>query len=512
MAQSRGQPAARQGFRVAIYCRQSVADDKEFGSIQAQREAVEAYVASQKHEGWELIPDHFEDHGFSGSNTDRPAFQRLLELIVAGQVDMVAVYKIDRLSRSLADFTQIMRVFETHGVGFVSITQSFDTSNSMGKLMLNVLMSFAEFEREQIGERTKDKMGATRKRGAWTGGVPMLGYDVVDKKLVVNQSEAEQVRGIFDVFVDAGAIGPVVRDVNARGWRTKVRGERGGNPFDKPTVRRILRSRIYAGEVEYEGEVHDGEHEAIVDPRTWERAQRILDSTASGRRGPASRRASVLGGLLRCGACGEAYVHTYTKKGSKRYRYYACQTLLKQGGEACPGSRLPAQEIENDVVEQIRAIGRDPSVVADTLAEARDVANTGIPKLEGRLAALKTDCARLTRERTNVVDSIAGGGTNDVLVERLQSTERELRIVCDRIAETESEIRALQGRVIDEDDLSRALAQFDPVWEALTTEEKARLLSLLVERVTYNAQTEELSIELRPEGVRCLGGRERKTA
>jgi site-specific DNA recombinase len=284
--------------RCAIYTRKSTEEGlkQDFNTLDAQRESGEAYVVSQKTEGWTVLPDRYDDGGFSGGNVERPAFQQLMNDIEAGKVDCVVVYKIDRLSRSLADFARIMDVFDKHGVTLVSVTQHFNTTSSMGRLTLNILLSFAQFEREIISERTRDKIGAMRRRGKHWGGHPVLGYDVVREpggsRLVINPGEAERVRAMFDLYIDHHAMMPVVEELARRGWRnkvwtTKAGDERGGNEINKPILWRILTNPVYLGKVQYQGEVFEGEHEPIVEEAVWKQAQTLMArNSRSGGHGP----------------------------------------------------------------------------------------------------------------------------------------------------------------------------------------------------------------------------------
>ena len=271
--------------RCAIYTRKSTDEglDQEFNSLDAQREAAEAFILSQRGDGLVALPQRYDDGGFRGGNLERPALQRLLADIRASGVDCVVVYKVDRLSRSLLDFARIIEVFEKQRVSFVSVTQQFNTTNSLGRLTLNVLLSFAQFEREIIAERTRDKMSAARRKGKWTGGHPMLGYDIGARggRLILNPNEAEQVRNIFKLYLDYKAMLPVVREIDRCGWRTKQwitkRGAiQGGKPFTKGRLYRLLTNPIYTGNVEFKGQLYDGEHEAIVETETWASVQKIL--------------------------------------------------------------------------------------------------------------------------------------------------------------------------------------------------------------------------------------------
>jgi site-specific DNA recombinase len=350
--------------RCAIYARKSTEEGLEqpFNSLDAQRQAAEAYIASQQHQGWLALPDRYDDGGFTGANLDRPALQRLLDDIATARIDCVLVYKVDRLSRSLLDFARIMEIFDQHRVCFVSITQLFNTATSMGRLVLNMLLSFAQFERELISERTRDKIAATRRRGKWVGGMPLLGYDVDrrDTKLQVNDAEAARVRAIFALYLEHQALLPVVRELDRRDWRTKRwrtrKGrERGGRPFTNNSLRRLLTNVTYLGQIRYRHEVHPGEHPAIVDQTTWQLVQTLLQDSRH-RSGTRLANGALLAGLLRCHACGCVMTSSHTTKGSRRYRYYVCRQAQRHGWQSCPAPSLPAGSIEGLVVEQIQRL------------------------------------------------------------------------------------------------------------------------------------------------------------
>jgi site-specific DNA recombinase len=348
--------------RCCVYTRKSTEEglDQEFNSLQAQREAGEAFILSQKHMGWTLIPDHYDDGGFSGGNLDRPALQRLIDDVEGRRIDVVIVYKVDRLSRSLLDFARLMDRFDQRSVSFVSVTQQFNTTTSLGRLTLNVLLSFAQFEREIIGERTSDKMSAARRKGKWVGGTPVLGYDVEGGRLVVNETEARRVRAIFELYRRKPSLEAVAEELDRRRWQTKswrtTQGrQRAGRPFTKAIVRRLLTNVIYTGQVEHRGERYAGEHAAIVDEALWEEVNRELcarpltePKIARGRQN------ALLAGLLFCQSCKRPMIATYTAKGERRYRYYVCQSARQKGWECCPTKSVSAGRIEDSVVDQLR--------------------------------------------------------------------------------------------------------------------------------------------------------------
>jgi len=354
-------------IRCAIYTRKSTEEglEQEFNSLDAQRESAEAYVASQRHEGWICLSARYDDGGFTGGNIERPALQRLLSDIEADEIDCVVVYKVDRLSRSLLDFARMMELFDKHGVSFVSVTQQFNTTSSMGRLTLNILLSFAQFEREIISERTRDKMSAARKKGKWIGSQPVLGYDVDRERgrLVVNEDEATQVRAIYELYLEHKSLILVVQELERRGWRTKrlitKKGrERGGKPFTKNSLFRLLTNVTYLGKVDYKGTIYEGEHDGIVDADVWQRARDTLRRNGqTGGKDVRNKYGALLKGLLHCVPCGTGMIHAYTQKKNKRYRYYVCLNAQQRGWSSCPTKSVNAQEIESAIVEHIRAIG-----------------------------------------------------------------------------------------------------------------------------------------------------------
>jgi len=362
-------------IRCAVYTRKSTEEgQRQFTSLDAQREAGEAYIASQQHDGWLCLPDRYDDGGFTGGNMDRPALARLLSEIRAGKIDCVVVYKVDRLSRSLLDFAKMMETFDKHHISFVSVTQQFNTATSMGRLVLNILLSFAQFEREIISERTRDKIAATRRKGKWTGGPALLGYDLDPRaaQLKVNPKEAARVRAIFELYLQHRALGPTVRELARRRWRTKQRQNRdgakcGGRRFTRPTLHRLLTNVTYTGKVRYQNELYAGEQPALVPLETWQHVQDLLRNNCGSVRGRVENRSgALLQGLLYCTACACAMTPTSSKHGGKRYRYYLCCGTYRRGRPSCPAKSIPAWAIEETVLEQIQT--RDPNV--DVLTEA----------------------------------------------------------------------------------------------------------------------------------------------
>lgn len=354
--------------RCAVYTRKSSEEglEQEFNSLDAQREACEAYIASQKAEGWLLVPDRYDDGGVSGGTLERPALKRLLADIQRGLVDVVVVYKIDRLSRSLMDFAKLVDVFDGNQVTFVSVTQSFNTTTSMGRLTLNILLSFAQFEREVIGERIRDKFAASRKRGMWMGGWAPLGYEVKDRKLVIVEDDAERVRAIFKRFVQLGSATAVAKELIARGERNKY-----GQLLDKGVLYRLLNNRVYIGDAVHKGTAYPGEHLAIIEHSLWDKVHAILKE--SPRKRAAKNRAqtpALLKGLI-FGPTGCAMTPTHTRKAGKLYRYYVSTGVLRGSAPDCSVRRIPAGEIEAAVIGQLRILLRSPEIIVKTWQAAR---------------------------------------------------------------------------------------------------------------------------------------------
>jgi site-specific DNA recombinase len=350
-------------LRCAIYTRKSTEEglDQEFNSLDAQREAAEAFIQSQRREGWIALPELYDDGGFTGANMDRPALTRLLRAIEAGELDCVVVYKVDRLSRSLLDFTRMLSIFEKHQVSFVAVTQQFNTSTSLGRLTLNILLSFAQFERELIGERTRDKMSAARRKGKWVGGYPVLGYDVdpAGGRLVVNEEEAERVRAIFALFEENRSALLTLAEIERRGWRlkswTRKAGQfRPGGPFAKNSLLRLLTNILYTGAIRHKGQPYPGEHAAILAPGTWERVQNLITHPAAFAHRSRNKHLALLGGLLYCESCAARMVYSHSRKNDRKYPYYVCLNAQRKGWAACPGKSLPARAIEESVLKRLR--------------------------------------------------------------------------------------------------------------------------------------------------------------
>ena len=356
-------------LRCAVYTRKSSEEglDMEFNSLDAQREACEAYVVSQRAEGWLLVDHRYDDGGYSGGTLERPALKRLLTDVEAGKIDIVVLYKIDRLSRSLMDFAKLVEIFERHSVTFVSITQSFSTTTSMGRLTLNMLLSFAQFEREVIGERIRDKFAASRKKGMWMGGWAPFGYEVKDRKLVVNPADAAIVSSIFKRFLVLKSATLLAHELRQKNTRNRY-----GRTIDKGVLYKLLKNRTYIGDAVHKGTPYPGEHEAIIDRKLWDRVHAILQESPRSRTAHSrAQTPALLKGLI-FDSSGVAMSPTHTRRKGRLYRYYISQQLLKVAER--PGAvsmRVPAGEIEEIVIAQLRRMVASPEVIAATWKQLR---------------------------------------------------------------------------------------------------------------------------------------------
>jgi site-specific DNA recombinase len=439
--------SSRALVRCGIYTRKSTEEglDQNFNTLDAQRESAEAYVLSQKNEGWIALEERYDDGGFTGANMQRPGLKRLLSDVEAGNVDCIVVYKYDRLSRSLADFMKLLEILDRHHVTFVAVTQPFDTRTSAGRFMVHMLLNFAQFEREMIAERTRDKMRAARRKGKWIGGYPILGYDIAPKggALLVNPAEAEQVRKIFRLYLRLGALIPVLEELERREWRMKAWTtrdgvQRGGSQFSKTTLHALLTNVAYSGRVQFEGKLFDGEHQRIIDDNLFDRVQERLHRNGSkGEHKVRNKYGALLKGLVECGSCGGAMIHTYVQKKTTRYRYYVCAIAHQRGWNKCETRSVSAPELEGAVINQLRNFARDPAVLSEVLK-------------------------RITEGRQ----------PNEPMPNPAE--------------------------------IQNALLRFDPLWEQLTTSEREAFIRTLVHQVKYDGATGEVTISFHSNGIRQL--------
>ncbi len=369
--------------RCAVYTRKSSEEglEQSFNSLDAQREACEAYILSQRHEGWHVVSTRYDDGGFSGGNMERPGLKNLLDDIAAKRVDTVVVYKVDRLTRSLADFAKIVEQFDKQGISFVSVTQQFNTTTSMGRLTLNVLLSFAQFEREVTGERIRDKIAASKRKGMWMGGVVPLGYDLEDRHLSVNPEEANRVKEIFQAYLAEGCVSKLqiyleMKDIRSKKRLSKTGNASGDNSISRGALYSMLQNRIYLGEIKHKEKSFPGQHPAIIDQSLWDRVQAQFKANLQAeRKRPRATSTSLMTGLLYDEA-GNRFTPSHATKKGRRYRYYVSQALT-QGKKPTGNGRLPAEEVEELVLSQLAALLQSAPRILDLLQpQALDMTET----------------------------------------------------------------------------------------------------------------------------------------
>jgi site-specific DNA recombinase len=434
---------------------------------------------------------------------ERPALKRLLSEIQAARVDCVVVYKVDRLSRSIRDFARMMDVFDKQGVSFVSVTQQFNTTTSLGRLTLNILLSFAQFERELISERTRDKATAARKKGKWIGGHPVLGYDIAPKggSLVTNSDEAGRVRTIFDLYLKHGMLMPVVTELDHLGWRTKqwttgAGHERGGKPFVKNTVYALLTNPIYTGMVCHKGTFYPGEHEALVERATWDLVQANLHHNGQTRgKEQKNKYGALLRGLLFCGSCGSPMVHTYTPRGPKLYRYYVCYTAQQKGWKSCETKSVSAPAIEDVVLSNIRRMGANEALRSTVVAGIEAEAATQRAELQRQVESVQKHLRKLNNELTKQAADTRS--ETPAKFDRIAALHREIELAEHKLADLLVQTKASELAAADPRELQKTLEQFDPIWDTLPTRDQERLIRILISKVAYDGQTGKVTISFR---------------
>lgn len=503
-------------IRVAVYTRKSTVKglEREDNSLAFQREACLDFIKAKKAQGWRANPKKYDDGGFTGANTDRPALQALIQDAKAGKFDVVTVYKVDRISRSLGDLVSLVEGFLEQGINFVSVSESFDTNQPIGRFSLNILGCFGQLERETISERIRDKMGSARRKGKYIGGKPVLGFDVdkEHRRLVINEQEAETVRGIFESYLHFGCAQPVLVDLNARDirtkrWVTQTGKVLGGKAINRQYLMSLLQNRHYVGQVVYQGEIYDGEHEALLDQALFDEVQSLLeknkyrDRVRSLRGGLKHASYDVLlRGLIYCEHSGALMKPTYTMKSGKKYFYYVCTEQLRVGFCGCRRKRIAANRIEADVLGEIRLIGKDARLIDSMVEQASASFSTIQSEFRQRLAEQKQQRKRLLGK----IGYLKAKSDRPAGVEALRAEVVALESAMTKI---KNELAAL-GSGFSTADFRQALQLFDPIWDALPFEERYRLLGLLVDRVVYNGNEGKFGtfqIFFRRTGIQALG-------
>ena len=504
-------PATAQRVRCAIYTRKSTDEnlDSDFNSLDAQRESAEDYVRSQQREGWVALPERYDDGAYSGATLERPALRRLMDDVRAGRVDAIVVYKIDRLSRSLLGFARLIEELEQHQVSLVSVTQQMDTSTSMGRLNLHVVLSFAQYEREVIAERIRDKMGASRRRGKYLGGVPPLGYDVdrPNKRLVVHDEESVLVRYVFRRYLQLGSTVALVKELAAEGHRTKAwvtqKGKkRPGRPWNKAHIYRLLGNPLYLGKVSHHGEIFEGEHEGIIEQALWDEVQEKLKENHRARGNESrSETPALLKGILRCGSCGASMGVTFTKRHGRMYRYYLCHQANRQGYHACPVKTVSAGIIEGAVMGLLKDVFRSPEMVARTLqaVQAREAEEKA--RLEADKQRIEGELAQVRAAAIPLVENLKQGKSAFVR-EELDGLEAHRADLECGLAAVSAELSQLLLEPVSRKDLVAELNTLENVWDNLFPGEQRRIIRLLVDEVVIHP--DRIEIALAAFGVRSV--------
>jgi site-specific DNA recombinase len=499
-------------IRCAIYTRNSTEEGLEldYNSLDAQRDAAEAYIKSQKHEGWVCLPERYDDGGYTGGNLDRPAAQRLLADVEDGKINCIVVYKVDRLSRSLLDFAKIIQILDKHNVSFVSVTQQFNTTTSMGRLTLNILLSFAQFEREIISERTRDKIAGARRKGKWTGGRPVLGYDVQREvggsKLVVNPVEAQKVRKIFEKYLETASLMATLNWLDDKQWTNRPQRNKDGTlkkprPFAKSTLLRVLTNVLYIGQVPHKENVYQGEHQAIIDEGLFSQVQSLLKMNSHSGGPHRNKYNAMLKGLVRCKHCGCAMGHHYVVNNKKRYRYYVCTNAQKRGWDKCVSPSLPAMELEEFVVGQIRALRKDNLFLSEILEKAQSKLHVDIENYQVSLKKAETEVKQMVRS----LGQLSAQAVYDTQAEnKLSQLKEEIHQKEQAITNLNEKIISARRRMVNTDEMTGAIEAFDPIWKSLTPHEQSKLIRLLVEQVEYDGQNQNVTVIFHPTGIKTL--------
>lgn len=474
-------PGKNKTLRCAIYTRKSHEEglEQEFNSLDAQRESAEHYIEAQRMRGWTALPDRYDDGGFSGGNMERPGLRRLLADIDAGKFDVIVVYKVDRLSRSLLDFMKMIDLFNEKGVSFVSVTQHFSTTDPTGRMFLGILITFAQYEREVIAERIWDKVAAAKRRGKYCGGVPILGYDVDrdNKKLLVSPDEARTVQYIFRRFIQIGSAKKLGQELNEQGYRTKAwitkKGKvREGSEWNTAHIYRLLNNRIYIGEIAHKDRSYPGEHEGIIDRATWDKVQAILENNKPVKVSMArTKMVAPLKGVIRCGHCGCSMGPTYARKNGRHYTYYICQKDSKRTVSRCPLKRIPAGDIEQAERE----------------------------RLFKQKAQLEME---LSQAREQALELMKPSSDQPGKAEMLTTVNRQAVELSKQLTHVSERCRAYRGNSITEQDVSEAFQNVEGFWEGLFPVERNRLIRLLVDKVEIRETG--IDMELRTNGLTTL--------
>lgn len=474
----------KQVVNCAIYTRKSSEEglEQEFNSLDAQYDVCAQYIQRKENEGWRIVPERYDDGGFSGGNAERPALKRMLADCEAGYIDVIVVYKIDRLSRSMLDFSKMIEKLENQNISFVSVTQDFSTKGASGRMVTNITMAFAQYEREMASERIRDKIALSKKRGKYCGESPILGYDVNPErtKLVVNEAEALTVQYIFRRFLEIGSVKQVAKELNQQGYRTKAwqtkKGKpKGGVTWNTSHLYRLINNRTYIGQVTHKEKFYEGEHKAIIEKDDWEKAQEILRSNCRLKsKSPRVTTASPMRGLIRCAHCDSAMGITYTKKMDRRYTYYICEKDAKRPVSTCPIKRIPAGDIEKAVVNQVGAIFRTPRVISQTYKRVKTLETMEENRLRSQLQDIQS---QLNNLRTQALEAAKQDSKN---VEGYLHFSEKIQGLTEKQRGMEVRLKSIRKNSLTETEIMRTFQTMDVFWENLFPIEQRRLIEQVV--------------------------------
>jgi site-specific DNA recombinase len=498
-ASTEGAAPTPQIMRCGIYGRVSTDEQAvlEYNSLQAQEDICKNYITIRAidpalQRKWTHVESYF-DKGYSGGRLDRPELQRLLSDVKGGKIEVVVAYKIDRISRSISQFYEIWNALGKYNVDFASATQEFNTSTSQGKLMLNLLLSFAQYERELIGERTRDKIAAARKRGLWSGGRPVLGYDIdrTRRVLVVNEHESRLVRDIFQIYLAKLSLLRALhvvreKEIRSKTWSSSRGKSYGGKVFDRVTLHALLRNPVYIGKVRHHDQLHDGQHEPIVDLATFEKVQELLSRNFRSRSSDAENvNGFLLKGLVKCAACSRAMSPNFAYSKGRRYLYYTCQTATRQGAGACPIRSVSAPALERLVVERISFLATNEAVIERIVRQAGAEAAAKLPFLREDRVRLDNERRHRRDDARRLVDAIAAGNSSPTLDARLKEEDQAILALDRQLADVQADIERLDRSLLTPAQVASALQDFVSVWDELSPDEQARLARLVISEIVY---------------------------
>ncbi|MDD5686338.1 MAG: recombinase family protein [Elusimicrobia bacterium] len=496
--------------RCAVYTRVSTEEQgrgSDFTSIDNQRECSKDFIKSQKTVGWQVYPESYDDIGFSAKNIERPALKRLLTDIRQKKFDIVVAYKFDRLSRNIKDFVKILDIFEQYGVSFVAVTQRFDTSTSTGRMMMTMLMGFAQFERDIISERTHDKLKAMAEKGKWRGGVPIIGYDIKDKKLVVNENESEQAIDQFSFYLKEKSLSKAAKLLNAKNyrlkeWITKAGNKIGGRKYNKCNLAFILRNPLHIGKIRYKDTLYNGEHKSIIPDKLWNVVQKLLDKNGITHKSENQDKHNfLLKGLIRCNYCSSMMSPNFAySPNNHKYFYYKCVKVYKMDKTACKIGSVPAREIEKIVIQRLAFLGNNKTIIEKITKKALESSYNELPTLEKEKVKLNREYTKIEQEGKNLVDILAKDEqkkNNDFVLTKLDEMQKSKNALSEKKEQIALEINKLQNRVIDAEIIRKNLQTFEKIFDKLTPVEQKELLQLLIKEVIYDEDNSKIKISLR---------------